>query len=311
VFRAEWSYEYLPMARIDTQRELLLVGHGTITRGEDVPEFLLRIRRGRPASPELVGEIQRRYRAIGRSPLLEVTEALGRGLSERLGFPAHVAMRFWAPLIEDVLKGVVERGVRELCILPVAPFSVHVYVGVVEEALGALAAAGATVPRLVPVAAYGTDPALVRAHADVIAPLLAGRDPATTELVLTAHSLPVRVLAAGDPYQTLFEASARAVADSLHWPATIAYQSQGEGGGEWVGPTLDATLDAAPGRGKRDVVVAPVGFLADHVETLYDLDIEAAARAARLGLGFSRAPALGAAPALADALTGVVRRALA
>ena len=160
-----------------------------------------------------------------------------------------------------------------------------------------------------PVEPYGSDPLLVRAHAAKIAPLLAGRNPESTDLVLTAHSLPVRAIESGDPYQTQFEASVRRIEGELGWPARIAYQSQGEGGGEWLGPTLDGVLEAAKTSGKRDVVVAPVGFLADHVETLYDLDVEALAVASRLGLGFSRAPALGDDPLLADALAGVVRRA--
>jgi ferrochelatase len=219
-------------------------------------------------------------------------------------------MRFWAPLVPDVLRDLTKTGVREICVLPVAPFSVHVYVGVVADALSALEAEGLTVPRLVAVQPYGEEPALIRAHVSKIAPLLAGRSQTETELILTAHSLPVRAIESGDPYQAQFEASARAVASALGWPARIAYQSEGEGGGAWIGPTLGATLTAAHAAGKGTVVVAPVGFLADHVETLYDLDVEAAASARALGLGFLRARALGDDAALVDALAGLVRRAL-
>jgi ferrochelatase len=290
-----------------TQRALLVVGHGTITGPEDVPEFLRRIRRGRPASPELVEEIRRRYAQIGHSPLLDITESLANALSARLDMPARVAMRFWDPLVEQVVAEMVAAGVTELCVLPVAPFSVHVYVDVVRRAL---AAQGASSVKVVPVAPYGSDAALISAQAAKVRPLLAGAA-ADTLLILSAHSLPSAVIAAGDPYRTLFEESARAIAADLGREAQIVYQSQGADGGDWLGPTLDAALVAASQMGKRTVVVAPVGFLADHVETLYDLDIEAAARARSLGLGFVRSPTLGDDPALVDALTRVVERAFA
>ena len=106
-----------------TQRALLIVGHGTITGPEDVPEFLRRIRRGRPASPELVEEIRRRYGEIVHSPLLETTESLARALGARLKMPARVAMRFWDPLVDAVVAEMAAEGVTELCVLPVAPFS--------------------------------------------------------------------------------------------------------------------------------------------------------------------------------------------
>lgn len=294
------------------ERALLLVGHGTIRDSKDVPEFLSRIRRGRPASDELVAEIRRRYDYIGSSPLLKVTETLASALGAELGFPVRVAMRFWHPFIEDVVSDLVTSRIRELCILPVAPFSVHIYAAAVAEALREIAEArpGGAMPRLVTVSPYGEDSALVAAQAAQIAAVLSGRSQATTALVLTAHSLPMRVLAAGDPYQRDFEASARAVSRELGFPAAVAYQSQGEGGGEWLGPTLASVLQNARESGKRDVVVAPIGFLADHVETLYDLDVEAKAVADSLGLGFHRVEALNDAPALVRVMAGVARRAL-
>jgi ferrochelatase len=236
-----------------------------------------------------------------------VTESLARALEQRVNGPVHVAMRFWDPLIEDVVARLVQEGVRELCVLPVAPFSVSVYVDAVREAL---AGHGDAAPRLIPVAAYGSHPALVAAHGDAIAPFVAGRNPYDTELILTAHSLPMRVLASGDSYQAEFEGSARAILERVSYPGTIAYQSQGADGGEWLGPTLLQALNDAKNAGKRRVVVAPVGFLADHVETLYDLDVEAAAQAQALGLEFERVPALGDAASLAQALAVVAKEAL-
>ena len=292
---------------MDTKREVLLVGHGTIAAPSDIPEFLRQIRRGRPASAELVTEMQRRYAHIGGSPLLFVTESLARAVEHRLGLPVHVAMRFWEPLIENVVARLVRSGVRELYVLPVAPFSVHLYAGAVKQAL---AANGDAALKVVSVAPYGSHPKLVAAHVDAIAPFIAAAKNKETELILTAHSLPARVISSGDPYQSEFEASARAISKELGYPGTIAYQSQGADGGDWLGPTLLQALTNAKSAGKRRVVVAPVGFLADHVETLYDLDVEAAAQARTLGLDFARVPALGDGPALADALSLVAKEVL-
>ena len=300
------------MATATTERALLLVGHGTISDPSDVPEFLLRIRRGRPPSAELVQEIRRRYDYIGGSPLLRVTESLAHALEGELGLPVRVAMRFWKPLIEEVVRELIEERVHELCILPVAPFSVHIYVAAVSDALAEMAsrADGAASPPIISaVPAYGEDASLVSAHAMRIAPFLKSRVPETTALVFSAHSLPVCAIAAGDPYQRDFEASARAIARSLGWPATIAYQSQGDGGGAWLGPTVADVLADALQSGKRDVVIAPIGFLADHVETLFDLDIEAKGVADSLGVGFTRVPALNDSPSLVRSLSEIARRA--
>lgn len=292
---------------MNTNCAVLLVGHGTVTSMSDVPEFLLRIRRGRPPSAELVTEIQRRYAHIGGSPLLLATESLASGLSAELRLPVHVAMRFWDPLIEDVLAELVQDGLREVCVLPVAPFSVSVYVDAVREAL---AAHGDAAPKLVPVRAYGSHPALVAAHAEAIQPFVVGRNPRDTELIVTAHSLPTRVLAAGDSYQTEFEHSVQRILETVRYPGTVAYQSQGADGGEWLGPTLLESLEAAKSAGKRRVVVAPVGFLADHIETLYDLDVEAALQASALDLEFERVPAFGDREPLVRVLALVAKEAL-
>jgi ferrochelatase len=216
-------------------------------------------------------------------------------------------MRYWDPLIADALRELARSGVNELCVLPVAPFSVHVYAAAVEEALLGLPSEDTPKMAVRSVRAYGDHPELVSAHADAIRPFLAGKRPGETELVLTAHSLPARVIRMGDPYQGEFEKSAAAVSARLSYPFTLAYQSQGEGNDEWIGPTLLQALEAARARGVREVVVAPVGFLADHIETLYDLDVEAAAQAEALGLVFRRVPSLGTAPGLVDTLAALYR----
>lgn len=286
---------------------VLLTAHGTVDVIEDMPAFVARIRHGRPAPPELVLDLQRRYREIGGSPLLAITRAQADALQQELGLPVFIGMRLWRPELREALGQALEQNVRRLCVLPLAPYSVPVYARAAERALAELGAPGL---ELVAVAPYGTSSGLIEAHARAIAPFLAGAGSDTTELILTAHSLPQSVIDGGDPYAELVSESARCIAHALGWPYQLAFQSQGADGGAWLGPDLKAVLAAARGRGRRRVVVAPVGFLCDHVETLYDLDIEARRWADDLSLEFARVPALNAAQPLIAALTTAVRDAL-
>jgi ferrochelatase len=283
---------------------ILLTAHGTIERLEDLPEFLRRIRHGRPVEAELLTEMERRYRAIGRSPLLDITRAQAAALAERLGLPVFVGMRLFRPELSEAIAEAARAQVRRLCVLPLAPFSVHVYSRAAERAV----AESGTAIELVPAAPFGTDPSFTEAEAQAIEPYLA-REPDEL-LILTAHSLPESVIAAGDPYRTLVEASAEAIGRRLGCPYELAYQSQGADGGAWLGPDLRSVLENARKQGRTRVVVAPFGFLSDHVETRYDLDIEARGWAAELDLEFQRVPALNTDPHLIGALAEAAWRAL-
>jgi ferrochelatase len=293
---------------------ILLTAHGTVENLAELPAFLARIRHGRPAPPELVKELERRYAAIGGSPLLRVTAEQAKELAAQTGLPVFLGMRLWRPEIADALSAALGEGIQRLCVLPLAPFSVHVYFSAAEQALARLKEApGAALPaggklELVACEPFGQSTGYVAAAADAIAPFLTSE---TSEaLILTAHSLPTRIISAGDPYRDQVEASARAIAGRLGRSYELAYQSQGADGGDWLGPDLRTTLVAAQARGRKRVVIAPIGFLSDHVETLYDLDVEARGWATELGLEFVRVPALNAAPALVSALAEAARRAL-
>lgn len=290
-----------------TREGILLTAHGSVESLEEMPEFLARIRHGRPAPPGLVQELRRRYSAIGGSPLLRITERQAELISEATGKPVFIGMRLWRPELADALARAIEHGVERICVLPLAPYSVHVYVRAAERVLAELAQPEALT--LVAAQPFGCDPALVEAHVDAIRPYL-NSDPETTELVLTAHSLPSSVIALGDPYAGQVEASAAAIGARLGRPYVLAYQSQGADGGDWLGPGLQEAFESARARGRTRIVVAPVGFLCDHVETLYDLDIEAKALAAELGLTLVRVPALNDSPGLIGALSEVALRAL-
>ncbi len=285
---------------------VLLVAHGTIEDLSDLGAFLTRIRHGRAPSPELVEEVTRRYSLIGRSPLLDVTRAQGEALAQALGLPVLVGMRLWDPSVEAALLEAGRAGIERLCVLPLAPFSVHVYQQAAERSARELRERGERVPELVAVEPWGEHAAFVAAHADQIS----AHAPADASLVLTAHSLPSRAIASGDPYDTLARRSADAIGQKLGRAYRVAYQSQGADGGDWLGPDLKSALEALRREGVSRVALAPFGFLTEHVETLYDLDVEARAWASALGLELTRVPAIGTHPGLIQALAEVTTRAL-
>jgi ferrochelatase len=287
---------------------VLLIAHGTIDDLSELPDFLKSVRRGRPAPESLIAEMRHRYSAIGGSPLLRYTREQAAGLEQRLGMPVAVGMRLWKPRVEDVLPQLLAQGVRRVCLLPLAPYSVDVYVNAAKEAAATLSSEH-DIANLewAPVSPWGTDVRFIEAHTELIRRTV----PDDVPLVLTAHSLPQRVIAMGDTYDVEVQSSVRAIEARLRRPVHLAYQSQGADGGEWLGPDLPSVLRRIADTGARRVALAPVGFLADHVETLYDLDVEAKALCSELGLELIRVPALNTEPAFLDALAGLVRRAIA
>jgi ferrochelatase len=295
----------------NTGTGILLVAHGTVDSLTDLPAFVARIRHGRPPPPGLVEELRHRYEAIGGSPLLRVTEEQARALEAHTGLPVLLGMRLWEPSVEAAFREAARRGLARLVLVPLAPFSVDVYGAAARRSLeGVRAELGARTPELVVCEPWGSEPAFVEAQC---AALRARLPPASrsSAVVLTAHSLPSIAIRAGDRYQAEVEASMQAISTRLERPCQLAYQSQGADGGEWLGPDLRQTFERLAREGVRQLTLCPFGFLADHVETLYDLDIEARRWAEALGLGFERVPALNTAPGLIEALANVAARALA
>lgn len=281
---------------------VLLIQHGSVEDPSEIPDFVRTIRRGRPTPQSVIDEVTHRWKAIGGSPLKAITERQASALHARLGIPVAHGARLWKPWAKDVVRDLVAAGARRVVSLPLAPFSVHVYNAASEEAC---AAAGAT---CVPVPAWNEEPALIDAFAEVTRGALGDRE---AHLLFTAHSLPKRVIAMGDPYEGQVRATARLVAEKLGAPRwSVAFQSAGMDGGEWLGPDLPTAFDEVRAAGLRDVVVCAIGFLADHTEILYDLDVEARAIAEEKGLAFHRAPSLNDHPRLIDALEALSRRAL-
>lgn len=291
---------------------VLCTCHGTVDKTSDLPAFLSNIRRGRPTPAAIVEEVRRRLDHIGGSPLMRITAAQASALEERLGLPVRIAGRLWGPYPREVIDALVEEGTTRLISLPLAPQSVEIYHAQVREA--AAAHPGLEL-RCAP--AWGLEPAMIDACVEAIDEAIA-RLPEDARprapVLLSAHSLPQRVIDAGDLYEQQFREMAGEVAARVAArgnPTSIAFQSQGMDGGAWLGPDLPTAFAALAAAGAREVVIAPIGFVSDHTETLYDLDVEAPRLAASAGIPrVERAAAMNTRPRFIDALESVVRKLL-
>jgi protoporphyrin/coproporphyrin ferrochelatase len=285
---------------------------------ENVEPYLRDLRGGRPTSPELVEEIRERYRATGgRSPVLEVTRSLAAKLEARCPVKVFVGLRHWHPFIAEAWADVVDFAPERVVAICMAPqFSAMTVGKYVEKLADARTDVGGGEIPLSTVTSWATHPGLVAGLAERVTEALA-RFPVgergSVPVLFTAHSLPSRVVQEGDPYPDEVQATIDAVMEQL--PAgqrtAFAYQSQGRSPEPWLGPEVEPTLDALAAEGLPGVVIAPIGFLSDHVETLYDIDIEFAARAEKLGLRLERMPMLNDSDVLADVLAALVDEQLA
>ncbi len=267
---------------------VLLMAYGGPSSLGDVEPYLLDVRGGRPTSPELVAEVRHRYEVIGgRSPILPITQAQGAALAGELGVPVYTGMRHWHPYIADAVAQIVADHHRRLVAIVMAPHYSTMSVGAYEKAL--LKAAGARID-IALVRSWGQHPlflGVVAAH--LTQALQRFPDASAVTVVFTAHSLPRRILAAGDPYPDQLQASAAAVAGKLGLSSwELAYQSAGATSGPWLGPDAGEVLARLAAEGRRDFVIAPIGFVCDHVEILYDVDVAYQAVARRLGVRLER-----------------------
>jgi ferrochelatase len=285
---------------------------------ENVEPYLLDLRGGRPTSPELVEEIRERYRATGGcSPVLGITRALGAKLEARRRVHVFVGLRHWHPFIAEAWQEVVDFGPERVIGICMAPQYSAMTVGKYLEKLDDARrdVGGAAIP-LSTLRSWATHPDLVAGLAERVESAL-GRFPEeerpAVPVIFTAHSLPERILCDGDAYPDEVRATMEAVIAHLPagQPTTFAFQSQGRSPEPWLGPEVEPTLDALAADGVPGVVIAPIGFLSDHVETLYDIDIEFAARAEKLGLRLERMAMLNDSDALADTLAALVDEQLA
>jgi ferrochelatase len=288
-------------------KAILMMAHGTPERLEQMEQYLTRVRGGRPPSPELLEEMTANYTAIGgRSPLKELTLAQGRALEQALGSPyrVYVGMRNWHPLIEEVVPRAVEEGAVEIIGLPMAPqfsiLSVGKYLDAIQKA----------VPSDVPlmcIRAWYDHPGLIDAFSEKVSAAIENDGP-FDQYLFTAHSLPERVKDVGDPpYPAQVLATAEGVAHGLDltdWE--VAYQSAGRTPEPWLGPDLAEKLTELATGGCKKVLVVPVGFVCDHSEILFDIDIQAKEIAEKLGMKLVRSSSLNSSPKLIRALADIV-----
>jgi ferrochelatase len=314
------------------KQAVLLLAHGTPETVEQIPEYLRNVTGGRPLPQAVIEEIQHRYALIGRSPLTEITLEQARLAEAELAvgglpIPVYVGMRNWRPYIREVVRQMRGDGVEEAAVLCLAPQNSRTSVGLYRKVVEAEAAglridfteSWAQHPLLAEAFAERLRPALTRLSTEVGAPV---------PVLFTAHSVPCRTIQApsasdaqpqlwpgqdADLYVEEAKRTAALVAERVteipKW--WFAFQSQGVSGGPWVGPTVESTLDAVAAAGVKALVLQPIGFLCDHVEILYDVDILFRGYATKLGIRLERPESLNASVTLAKAIADLARQGLA
>lgn len=314
------------------KRAVLLLAHGTPETIEQIPDYLRNVVSGRPLPEHVIEEIKHRYSLIGRSPLTEITLEQGRLLEAELAMEGidaqvYVGMRNWKPYIPDVVREMRAEGVEEAAVICLAPQNSRTSVGLYKRAVQAEAGS----VKIDFTEGWAQDPLLADAFADrlrVAEERLREETGAFVPVLFTAHSVPCRTVQSpaasegqprlwpgegADPYAQEAKRTAELVAQRVpgipRW--WFAFQSQGASGGPWIGPTVEETLTAIAGEGVKTLLLQPIGFLCDHVEILYDVDIAFKEYASKLGVRLERPESLNASPILARALAGLAMQGLA
>jgi ferrochelatase len=284
---------------------VILMAYGSPERLADVPAYYADIRGGRPIAPENLADLVERYRRLGiedSSPLNAITEQTRAALEQELGLPVYTGMKHWPPRIADAAESALAGGAARIAGLVLAPhysaLSIKGYRDQLEQALAGRA-------ELAFVESWHDEPGFLE--------LLSERVRGTqSHVVFSAHSLPERILAMGDPYKDQLLETSRLVADAAglgeRW--SFSFQSESPTGEPWLGPDILDHLAALHDEGVTDVLVCPVGFVSDHLEIRWDIDVEARERAAELGMRVERIEMPNADPAFVRTLAGIVRRAL-
>lgn len=292
---------------------LLLLAHGTPDSPADVPAYMNNITGGRPIPYAVMQEVQHRYGLIGRSPLTDITLRQAAALSERLHVPVYVGMRNWHPFIAGVAKKMIADGITRVVALCLAPHNSRTSVGLYRRALEQAVGDAMQIDFI---DSWHDEPLLIDAFTERLAAVLPKQ---RTPVLFTAHSVPCRTICAdgtgaGDPYGTQAKHTAELIAQRVGLPEDawfFAFQSQGMTGQTWIGPTVEATLDALQASGEKSVLLQPVGFVCDHVEVLYDIDIAFQKYAGDRGLALTRTESLNDSPTFIAALDHVARKRLA
>ena len=286
------------------KQAVVLMAYGSPERLSDVPAYYADIRGGRANAPEHLADLVERYRRLGiedSSPLNAITEQTRGSLESELGVPVFTGMKHWTPRIADAAEAALAAGADEIAGLVLAPHYSALSIAGYREQLG-LAVARRAELRFVE--SWHDEPGFVELLADRVR----GTD---AHVVFTAHSLPARILASGDPYRDQLLETSRLVAEGAGLETwSFSFQSESPTGEPWLGPDILDHLEALHRQGVDQVLVCPVGFVSDHLEIRWDLDVEAQAKATELGLRLERIEMPNAAPAFVRTLATIVRRTL-
>ncbi len=305
------------------KQAVLLLAHGTPDTVDQVPEYLRNVVSGRPLPQHVIEEIQHRYSLIGRSPLTELTMEQARLAEAELTasgtpVPVYVGMRNWRPYIPDGVKQMRADGIAEAAVICLAPQNSRTSVGLYRRAVQAEAAS----LRINFTDSWPRHPLLVQAFAERLRPALASLTAETghpVPVLFTAHSVPERTVQApppgdggpklwpgegADPYADEARHTAELVAAQVPEISAwhFAFQSQGASGGPWIGPSVEETIDRLAAAGTKALILQPIGFLCDHVEILYDVDVAFRTYARGKGIRLERPESLNSSPILARAL---------
>jgi ferrochelatase len=279
----------------------------------EVDAYLMDVRGGRPARPELLEEIRARYATIGgRSPILELTRAQAAAIGRELGsgFETFVGMRHWRPYIQEAIRDIEAQGFKRVVGVAMAPHYSAMSVGAYEKKL--LQAADGRLDVTL-VRRWWKQPQFLNATANRIRQALKRFPKGTSpQVIFTAHSLPEKVVASADPYPDELKASAAEVgvrASLQEWH--FAYQSAGATAEPWLGPDAAEVITMLARDGHEAVLLVPIGFVCDHIEILYDIDVEYQALARSLGIQLERTESLNDDPGLVAAVAAAVRGAVA
>ncbi len=296
-----------------TPKGALLLAFGGADSIESVEPFIRNVLKGRPLSPELIEKTRERYRLIGgSSPLLRITTAQAKAVGEILGrvgglYKVYVGMRYWHPFINETIENMHSDGIKEAVAVIMAPFSSRVatggYLTDVDEALKS--SGGAL--RIDYARDWHREPLFIDAVVENLKKELDSfHSPDDALVIFSSHSLPNAALV-GDPYVQKITDTVGEITGRVSIDYRISYQSQGAGPRVWLGPKTEEVIEEAKKNGKKGVIVVPLGFVADHVETLYDIDILFKEAASKNGLIFRRSASLNTSPKFMELVAGLIK----
>ena len=288
---------------------VLLLAHGSPDSPDQIPEFMKSITGGRPVPEAVIEEVRHRYTLIGRSPLTELTRKQAEGLQKLLTVPVYMGMRNWKPFIADTVRDMMANGVDHVLAICLAPQNSSTSTGLYRKALMAEMKQEIAVEFI---ESWHDHPGLIYAFAERLQPAWQRASEALgrpAPIIFTAHSVPTRTIQAGDPYEQQAKETARLVGEQIPELTSdlrqFAFQSQGMSGGPWLGPTVESAILEFKKQGHKGVVIAPIGFVCDHVEVLYDIDIAFRQFATDEGMKLWRPESLNDSSALIAALASL------